>query len=634
MRKKLIVPVLFCLMTLQLTAQEKPQYAVSLIPDSLKKNVNSVLRQFTQTLEVKGPGKGRQVTRKVITALNDKADRYLMFVEYSDRFQKVDDVEINLYDEQGNYLKRYKRKDLEKVATDDGFSLVTDGKLLYGTIHSDKYPITVEYNYSISYEGFLEYDDFYPQEVDQSIQQSAYSITIDKNNPVRYKNYRCQLKPEIKEDGNKITYTWSVKNVHAYQKEAGSARGDVPKVLIAPTYFEMDDYAGNMSSWENFGKWQTSLIKQTNRLPEDRAAFYRDLVKNASSDREKVALLYKHLQENFRYVSIQLGIGGWKPFPADFVDKKKYGDCKALSNFMHAMLAAVDIKSHYAIINAGSEEMPVDKDFPQRSFNHVILCVPLQNDTIWLECTSRSQPFGVLGNFTENRNAFLITENGGVIVPTPRSKPDQNTLSSSSFVELQEDGSGKATVEIVSKGEFTDLINAYVLQADEQRKKNYLINTVGFKQPDVLKVSHSNEVKNKPVVKLEMELEKIPDFSAGSKHFLNPRIYRFWEKALPKGENRQNDYYFNFPLVQTDSTIYQLPEGYVIESMPRPASFSFDLGSYSSDYVFDTQKNRLITTCRIQIDKHVIPAKTYMQAVKFFSDVIKEQQQKIVIKKQ
>jgi hypothetical protein len=633
MRKKLIVPVLLCLMTLQLTAQEKPQYAVSLIPDSLKRNANAVLREYTQNLVITKPGKGKQITKKVVTAFNEKAEPYLEFQEYMDRFHKISDVEINLYDQNGVYIKRYKKKDLEKFATEDGISLVTDGKLLYGAIRSDKYPMTVEYNYSVSFEGFLEYDDFYPQEVGQSIQQSSYSITIDKENPVRYKNYRCQILPEIKEDGNKLTYTWSVKNVKPYQMEPGSARGDVPKVIIAPTYFEMDDYPGNMSSWESFGKWRASLIGQTNQLPKERVAFYRDLVKNSRSDREKVAILYKHLQENFRYVSIQFGIGGWKPFPADFVESKKYGDCKALSNFMQAMLSAVDINSHYAVINAGHDQMPVDKEFPQNAFNHVILCVPLPSDTIWLECTSRTQPFGVLGNFTENRNAFLIKETGGVIVPTPRSKPEHNTLSTISQIQLQEDGSGKASVEITPKGEFTDLIERYIVQADEQRKKSYLINTAGFKQPDVLQVSKKNSTENF-TVKMDMEIEKVPDFSAGSKHFLNARIYKFWDDPLPKTENRQNDYYLDFPLIQTDSTIYQLPEGYTVESMPKPASISFDLGSFSSDYVFDTQKNRLITTCRIQIDKHVIPAKIYMQAAKFFSDVIKEQQQKIVIKKQ
>ena len=78
-----------------------------------------------------------------------------------------------------------------------------------------------------------------------------------------------------------------------------------------------------------------------------------------------------------RYVNIKLGIGGLKPLPATFVDQKKYGDCKALSNYMNALLKAVGIKSYYAIINAGANEEPATPSFPGDNFDHIILCVPL-----------------------------------------------------------------------------------------------------------------------------------------------------------------------------------------------------------------------------------------------------------------
>ena len=70
------------------------------------------------------------------------------------------------------------------------------------------------------------------------------------------------------------------------------------------------------------------------------------MVKNATTDREKAAILYNYMQNNMRYVSIQLGIGGLRPFPASFVDDKKYGDCKALSNYLKSALDAVGVKSN------------------------------------------------------------------------------------------------------------------------------------------------------------------------------------------------------------------------------------------------------------------------------------------------
>ena len=131
-----------------------------------------------------------------------------------------------------------------------------------------------------------------------------------------------------------------------------------------------------------------------------------------------------------------------------------------------------------------------------------------------------------------------------------------------------------------------------------------------------------------------MQFEKIPDFSAGSKLFLSGRLYKFWNKALPKSEKRQNDYYLEYPLIQTDSTIYQLPDGFIAENLPKPSSLKYELGSYQSNYIFDIARHQLITTCAIKIDKNTIPASRYQEALQFFSDVIKEQQQKIVVRKE
>src|SRR6185312_13501516 len=150
----------------------------------------------------------------------------------------------------------------------------------------------------------------------------------------------------------------------------------------------------------------------------------------------KARFLYNYLQKNVRYVSVQLGIGGYKPFPASFVDEKKYGDCKALSNYMLTLLKTVGIPSYCAVINAGTNAEPADPDFVNDPFNHIILCVPFKNDTTWLECTSATSPFGKLGSFTENRKALLVTEDGGKLVNTPRSTMQDNQFNSAVHLVL------------------------------------------------------------------------------------------------------------------------------------------------------------------------------------------------------
>ena len=95
------------------------------------------------------------------------------------------------------------------------------------------------------------------------------------------------------------------------------------------------------------------------------------------------------MQNKTRYVSIQLGIGGYQPFEASVVDKTGYGDCKALSNYMLSMLETIGIKGHYALIMAGQNSPELEEDFPSSQFNHAIVAVPNGADTLWASLAGR-----------------------------------------------------------------------------------------------------------------------------------------------------------------------------------------------------------------------------------------------------
>ena len=624
-----VISLVLMLAFVKLTAQNKIQYAAAFIPDSLKKNALAVTREEIVNLTITQPGKGRKEVRSVVTVLNEKGKEFQLFVEMYDQFRKLEDIEINTYDAAGNFMRRYKKRDLEKVVSDDGESLVSDNKMIYGEIKTDNYPFTIESNYTVRYDGLIDYEDFYPSFTNIATQHAVYTVITSNANKLRYHNYKYDLKPKIENTGNTVRYVFEVSNVPPPVVEPGAASRDIPRVKLAPTLFEMDGYPGDMSTWTGFGQWFSTLMSQSLELPEERKAFFQNLVGNETSDIRKVEILYRYLQENFRYVGIQLGIGGWKPFPAQFVDKKKYGDCKALSNYMQAMLKCVNIKSHYAIINSGNDEVPVDKSFPTNNFNHVIVCVPLAKDTVWLECTSRTAPFNKLGLSTENRNAFIITEQGGAMVETPRSAAPDNTVKTFSRLKLHEDGSGSVIANMAYTGQYKEQYNYYLFDTDEQQKKEFLFNQFGFKQPDKMKLEKTEGTGDGYPAHLEMEYEKLPEFSAGSKHFINPRIYRFWSFALPKIEKRTSDYY-TVPRVKSDSSILELPEGYEIDQLPKSVKFSTSLCSYESNYSFDPAKRQIISICRIQINSHIVPASKYQETAKFFSDVITDQQQKIV----
>lgn len=616
------------------TAQDKPEYNTALIPDSLKTNAHSVVRKRIVETNIGKPGNALIKTRYAVTVLDDNGTEDVDFVNYEDQFRKLSEAEVRVYDATGNMIKKYKKKEMEKAALSEESTLIQDGKYFYLDVQDFPFPFTVESYTEVSLSGFIDLEDLYTRSPEQSIQQSSLTITAPSSNKIRYKNIGSSIQPVITENKDMVTWQWQVNNSKAMVWERGAPRGSLPRVMISPTFFEMDDYPGEMTNWNTYGQWYSELSKNANKLSAEKFAFFSGMVKDIPDPVEKIRKLYEYLQQNCRYVSIQLGIGGFKPYNATYVDKNKYGDCKALSNFMQTMLSTAGIKSYQALINAGHNMNPVDPEFANHSFNHVILCIPMPKDSIWLECTSRDAAFGQLGSFTENRYALLVTENGGKLVKTPGSKAANNLFGGNNTVMLEADGSGKANVHIRHKGSIHDMFRDAFWEQPESNQKEFLMRSQGFKDYSMNRFVKETLGKDEGITHLELQFEKIPEFSAGSKHFLRPHLYTVWSSLLPEQKTeRTTDFMLRNAFVEADTTTWQLPDGYIAENVPASVSFSFELASFETKYINDVAGKKITAITRLEIKSNRIPAAKYNEAQLFFQRVIKELEEKIIVKR-
>ena len=115
--------------------------------------------------------------------------------------------------------------------------------------------------------------------------------------------------------------------------------------------------------------------------------------------------------------------------------------------------------------------------------------------------------------------------------------------------------------------------------------------------------------------------------------FLSPRIYKIWKEKLPSDESRTQAYYFEYPFLKTDTTEYQLPDGYTIENLPKPRNKKFEYGSFTTNYTYDSQSNTVTTVAALSLFQNRIPPDIYAGTLQFFSNVIDEYTEKIIIKK-
>jgi transglutaminase-like putative cysteine protease len=622
----LLVGFLFC----TAMSAQPGIYSLNNVPDKVKNNADVVIHHENTDVDIQGVEKFTVKVDKIFTVVNENAKAELIFRQYSSKNISLEDAEIKVFDAGGKQTAKYRKKDMTTIAIGEG--LVEDGYVTYYYVPTTVYPVTLEFKYEIRIKGTLSIPDYLIAQENEGIVESDYTVHVLSNLGFRYKAKHTDIQPAIKDEGGVKEFKWGVRNLEPLKDEKGAESQDrYPHITFAVDKFSYYGLEGDLSSWKNFGSWIGNLYNGLDNLPPDRQQFFVDLVKDATDDKEKTARIYHYLQENFRYVSIQLGIGGLKPFPADFTDKKKYGDCKGLSNYMKAALKSVGIKSYVAIINAEYDKEPVDPDFPENGFNHVILCVPEKNDSVWLECTSSSNEFNELGTFTENRYALLITDEGGVLVPTPKSRSSSNTLLATTTISMSDDLSALTETVFTAKGEYRDMMNE-ILKANRDDQKRIAVLYLGFKQPDDFEFSEEKSPLGSKT-KLKMSIAKVPEFSSGDKLFIGTRMYKIWSSVLPKADNRKLDFYFNFPFEKTDTTILKLPAGAKADVLPRENEIDCKYASFRSKYWYDEPSNSIYSACTFVLKQHKIPATDYPSVKKFFDEMMQNDGEKIVVRK-
>jgi hypothetical protein len=612
----------------------KELYAATGIPDSLKEDANSVVRYRMKDITVAGPADITIKEQSIVTILNEKgSDEAEVALDYSKKYNSIGSFEMRIYNAAGIMIKKYGKSDMYDRSAVSSGSIITDERVLYLSHTIASYPATVEIIYETDFKSSINIGSWYVQDPEQSIQESYCHLSISSDAGFRYVNKNTSIKPKKTTLEKKDDYLWQVTNLHAMKMEKGAKAWRVlPRINFAADKFAFYGLEGSISNWQNFGKWIQGLNADVCTLTPQRAEEIKSMTANIKTDKEKAKFLYEYMQQSMRYVSVQLGIGGMKPFTATFVDQKKYGDCKALSNYMYALLKAVGIPSYYALITAGANAEPADVNFSRNSFNHAILCIPFKGDTTWLECTSNTQAFGKLGPFTENRNALLITEDGGKLVNTPKSTAQDNQFNSEVHVVLNAGGGAKAQVKILSTGEYRDdYIGMASLKTDEQ--KETLIRTLKMKQPSLMDFKPGEDKDGVKQIELALEYDKFCDVMAGNKQFYRPRVFDIWGVTLPVLEKRKTDYYFNQPMIENCVTTIDLPEGFEVETLPANQSLKFTYGNYDVKYVYDAAKNQITSTAKFNLNKHIIPAAKYTEMQEYMDNIAKAQNKKLVIRR-
>ncbi|NHF60916.1 DUF3857 domain-containing protein [Flavobacteriaceae bacterium TP-CH-4] len=618
------------------SAQEN-KYQALLLDKSLTDNANAVVRLDYMKIHIGSPQKMTYTVRRAVTVMNKRGNRHVRTTASHDKETHIKKIEAFVYDRQGREIEHIKKKDFRDLSAVDGFSLYTDDRLLTFDYTPIQYPYTLEFRYEVetSDTGFFPPWYFLGGYL-SSVEKSHYEITYDDPGlKPDIKKYNLEgLSLVEKEEPGQLLFTAT--NIPAIRPESLSPgfRSIAPRLAVRLKDFTLKGHDASVADWKQLGGWiDNTLLKDRDILNEETIAKVRNLVKGETDDLQKAKIVYKYVQENTRYVSVQIGIGGWKPISAIDVDRVKYGDCKGLSNYTHALLKAVDVASFYTVIHAGERKVDFDSDFARLQGNHAILAIPYKGQYYWIDCTSQVHPFGFVGDFTDDRNALIVTPEGGKIVRTVSYLNEQNYQKTTADYTLSHEGhiSGEARIE--TEGiQYDNHFKLETLDHDEVVKhyKDYWDNI------NNLKIGTYRFENNRDSI---VFTEKVP-FNAVNYATLSGDRILFTVNAFNRNSyipdryrNRRQPFDIQRGFFDEDEFLVKLPEGFNVEAIPEPKQIDTEFGRYTMRIQYHPEMNTVQYQRSLLIKQGFYPKEKYNLYRDFRKQVARNDNAQIVLVK-
>jgi hypothetical protein len=459
-------------------------------------------------------------------------------------------------------------------------------------------------------------------------------------------NFKPELNLNIKEINFSNSYSiekiistgsisYSSKNLTAKKREelSPSFTSIFPIVYFGLENFQLENVSGKASDWKEFGKWYyNSLLADTEEIPEATLQKIKALIGSEKNPIEIAKIIYQFVQEKTRYVSVQVGIGGWKPMLAKDVDKLGYGDCKALTNYTRSLLKSVNIPSYYTVVWAGNEKRNIHDDIASIQGNHVILALPHEGNLYWLECTSQIHPFGFQGDSTDDRNVLIIKPDGGEIVSTKIFSEIENIKIIKGSYTISQEGNLFGKINIVSKGLRYDNEFGKERLSREEQIKQYKEEFDNINNLSIEKISFSNDKNNVQFTEdLELQAESYAQNTGGKLMFA---VNAFDQNSYVPKKYKTREFPFEIErgYSNEDEIEVTLPEGFSIEAKPNNNEITTEFGSYKIEFI-TTENNKIICKRKLTIKKGFFESSKYENYRKFRETIARTDNSKILISK-
>ena len=549
--------------------------------------------------------------------------------------------------------KDYEVKDKDAIEVSHevaGGELITDDKTKLLRIPAADPGNIVGYEYEVEERPFFMQDLWGFQERDP-VRESHYSLQLPPGWEYKasWMNH-AEVKPT--EAGNN-RWEWTIMDVGAirHEPEMPPFRG-VAGYMVVTLYPAAGKAATGFAEWQDLGKWINELLSgRIDASPEIKQQV-ATITAGKTTQLAKMQAVAQFVQENIRYVGIELGIGGWQPHPAAEVFAHRYGDCKDKALLTRSMLREIGIDSYQVAIN--TNRGVIQKTTPPHNFgfNHNILAVKLPDGLddpslvavlqhpklgriLFFDPTDEITPFGQIRGELQANYALLVAPDGGELTALPQQPSAMNSIERTGKLTLDDKGTLTGEIKEVRLGQraWSERWTLRTVTKDSDRIKP--IETLlshSLSQFQITRASVLNVTANDKPFGFNYSFQS-PDYAknAGGLLLVRPRVlgsksYGFLETKEP----RRFPIEFEGPGRDTDNFEITIPEGYVVDDVPPPVDADYGFASYHSKT--EVKGNVIDYQRTFEVKELSVPVSRAEELRKFYRIIASDERNTVVLK--
>jgi transglutaminase-like putative cysteine protease len=355
--------------------------------------------------------------------------------------------------------------------------------------------------------------------------------------------------------------------------------------------------------WRGMGAWYLKLTHGRREPSADIKQKVVELTQTSPTQLGKMQALARFVQEDIRYVAIELGIGGYQPHAASEVYGHRYGDCKDKVTLLGSMLQEIGIDSYYVAVNSRRGSI-TEKTPASLGFNHVILAIRLPEGltdptllavmphstlgrVLFFDPTDSLTPLGRIAGRLQGGYGLLVVPDGGELVRLPQLPVEANAVQRTAQLTLDETGKLNGEVREVFLGDPAVRQRSAFRSTSQDTDQIKVVESrlaQSLATFTILKAS----VANRQALDMPFQWNyafEVDRYAKASGDLLTVRPWVFGSKSsglLETTKPRRQPIEFDCPERDTDVFEIALPPGYEVDDLPPAVDAEYEFGSYHS----------------------------------------------------